>query len=55
MVGVGFSSGEDVREEGGYLQAFHDSWVEGSRDEVPATGEAQLAMASNHLLESRML
>lgn len=49
-------SGKDVREEGGYLQAFHDSWVEGKRDEeVPATGEARLAVAFKYLLESRML
>lgn len=34
------TSGKDVREKGGYLQAFHDSWVEGNRDEVAATGEA---------------
>lgn len=50
-MGVDVSSGEDVREEGGYLQAFCDSWMEGSRDEVPATGEARLAVAFKHLLE----
>lgn len=42
------SSGKDVREEGGYLQAFPDSWVKGIRDEeVAATADAQLAWLSS--------
>lgn len=55
-MGVDVSSGKDVREEGGYLQAFPDSWVEGNgAEEVAATGDAQLAVAFKHVLQSRML